>query len=207
MAARVRACKRRPRPSCGNAFRLPPTPSTPPPAGSRPIPALGVGGDSPALSIRRTDVICPVEECDDDGDEDLDHSEALAQDSSPGGPIGSRSPFDLQRRPLHELAIHLYTVLNGNQFILVDDCSVHAGESLGPVCGDQGCNDDAITRPPHRPQPRRRLHGEIRRYKTASSSALKPARNVASRPSRTPCRAATDVLQGWGWTMPPRVRQ
>jgi hypothetical protein len=113
-------------------------------------PALGVGGDSPALSIRRTDVICPVEQCDDDGDEDLDRSEAIA-----------RIPLQVQTTewepltvtfnagPFTQLAIHLYSVLSDNQFILVDDCSVYAGASPSPVCGDQGCNDDKdYTSPP-----------------------------------------------------------
>jgi hypothetical protein len=99
-------------------------------------PALGVGGDGPAFSIRRTDVICPVEECDDDGDEDLDHSEAIA-----------RVPLQVQTTdweqitvnfnsgPLTQLAIHFYSVLNGNQFILVDDCSVDPVGSPDPIVG------------------------------------------------------------------------
>jgi hypothetical protein len=93
-------------------------------------PTLGVGGDSPALSIRRTDVICPVEACDDDGDEDLDHSEAIAWVSlqvqtTAWEPI----TVHFNAGPFTQLAIHLYSVLSGNQFILVDDCSVHEGRS------------------------------------------------------------------------------
>lgn len=114
-------------------------------------PALGVGGDSPALSIRRTDVICPVEECDDDGDEDLDHSEALAQvplqvQTTDWEPI----TVNFNSGPFTQLAIHLYSVLNGNQFILVDDCSVNEGGSQDPVCGEQGCTggEECIACPP-----------------------------------------------------------
>ena len=52
--------------------RFPTTPNTEYTAACwiRAEPALGVGDDSPALSIRRTDVICPVEECDDDGNKE-----------------------------------------------------------------------------------------------------------------------------------------
>jgi hypothetical protein len=89
-------------------------------------PALGLGSDSPGLYIVRTDVVCPVSVCDDDGDEDIDHAVGVAVvpfsiQSADWTPVTANFNSGSATR----LALSTYSVLTGAQFILVDDCSVN----------------------------------------------------------------------------------
>jgi len=88
-------------------------------------PAVGVGDDA-AMSIGIVnDPPCPVDVCDDDGDEDVDHAVAVAM-----LPLAVQTtdwvPVTLyfNSGDATHMFLQFFSVLHGSQFWQVDDCSV-----------------------------------------------------------------------------------